>query len=138
MQNVKFDSLDEFFDFLPEQERMIVRYLRRIVLECIPDCTEKLSYNVPYFKRHTNICFIWPAAVFWGKKQSYEGVRLGFTNGHLMYDDINYLEKGNRKYVYWRDFKTLEEIDLDILKAYLYDAVRVDEEKLALKKQKKQ
>lgn len=137
MQNVTFEDLDEFFDFLPQQELKIVNFLRSIVLECIPDCTEKLSYNVPYFKRHSTICFIWPASVFWGKKQTYDGVRLGFTNGHLMYDDIQYLEKGGRKYVYWRDFSSIEEIDAEIVKAYLYDAVRVDEEKLARKKQRK-
>lgn len=137
MQNVTFEDLDEFFDFLPQQELKIVNFLRSIILECIPNCTEKLSYNVPYFKRHSTICFIWPASVFWGKKQTYDGVRLGFTNGHLMYDDIQYLEKGGRKYVYWRDFASIEEIDAEIVKAYLYDAVRVDEEKLARKKQRK-
>ena len=137
MQNVKFEDLEELFDFLPEKELLVVQYLRQIILACIPDCTEKLSYNVPYYKGHSNICFIWPASVLWGKKQSYEGVRLGFVSGHLMYDDINYLEEGKRKYVRCRDFQSIKEIDRDILSAYLYDAVRVDEEKLVAKKNKK-
>ncbi len=129
MQNVKFDSLDEFFDFLPEEELVVVEYLRAVILDCIPNCTEKLSYNVPYFKLRSNICFIWPASVLWGKKKTYEGVRLGFVKGYLMHDDIHYLEKGERKQVYWRDFKSIEEIDVDILRAYIYDAVLVDERK---------
>ena len=129
MQNVKFDSLDEFFDFLPEEELVIVEYLRAVILDCIPNCTEKLSYNVPYFKLRSNICFIWPASVLWGKKKTYEGVRLGFVKGYLMHDDIHYLEKGERKQVYWRDFKSIEEIDVDILRDYIYDAVLVDERK---------
>lgn len=137
MQNVKFENLEEFFDFLPQQERIVVEYLRALIIECIPYCTEKLSYNVPYFKGHTTICFIWPASVLWGKKQTYTGVRLGFTSGDLMHDDIQYLEKGNRKCVYWRTFKNIKEIDREILKAYLYDAVRVDAEKLAQKNNEK-
>lgn len=136
MQNVKFEDLEEFFDFLPEEERVVVRYLRRIILECIPNCTEKLSYNVPYYKGHTNICFAWPASVLWGKTQTYEGVRLGFVSGHLMYDDINYLEEGNRKYVRCRDFRSIDEIEEDVLRAYIYDALRVDEEKLINKRSK--
>lgn len=137
MQNVKFEDLEAFFDFLPEKELLVVQHLRRIIFECLPDCTEKLSYNVPFYKGHTNICFVWPASVLWGKKQTYQGVRLGFVSGHLMYDDINYLEEGKRKYVRCRDFKSVKEIDRDILSAYLYDAVRVDEEKLLAKKNKK-
>ena len=127
MQNVNFNTIDDFWDFLPEDELVIVEYLRNIILDCIPNCTEKLSYNVPYFKLRSNICFIWPASVLWGKKKTYEGVRLGFTKGYLMHDDINYLKKEGRKQVYWRDFKSIKEIDLEIIKAYIYDAVMVDE-----------
>lgn len=126
MQNVNFDNLDEFFDFLPAKELKIVEYLRAIILECLPNCTEKLAYNVLYFRRKSNVCFLWPASILWGKKKTYEGVRLGFTKGYLMQDDINYLDKGNRKQVYWRDYKSIKEIDPDILKAYLYDALLLD------------
>ena len=96
MQNVNFKSVDEFLDFLPKTELEIVEYLRSIILNCIPDCIEKLSYNVLYYKRYKNICFIWPGSVTWGNvKQS--GVRLGFTSGNLLADEIHYLNKGDRK-----------------------------------------
>lgn len=137
MQNVNFNSIDDFFEFLPAKELKVVEYLRKIILDCIPNCTEKLAYNVLYFKLHSNICFLWPASILWGKKQTYQGVRFGFTKGYLMFDDINYLEKGDRKQVYWRDFKSIKEIDVNVLKAYIYDAVLVDEEQYKLKKNKK-
>jgi hypothetical protein len=129
MQTFNFKSVDEFLDFLPEEELKIVKFLRQLILSCIPDCEEKLSYNVPYYKKHSNFCFIWPASITWGKKVTYQGVRFGFTNGNLMQDDINYLDKGDRKQVYWRDFTDISEIDVDLLKAYIFDAVLIDEEK---------
>ena len=107
--------------------------LRKIIFNCLPDVTEKLSYNVPFYKRRKNIFFIWPASVLWGKKKTYAGVRLGFTNGYLMNDENNYLDKGDRKQVYFKDFASTKEIDLDLLKSYIYDAVIIDE---AFKKKK--
>ena len=126
MQHVSFKSVEEFLDFLPEDELKITEILRELITNCIPDVTEKLSYNVPYYKRKRNICFLWPASILWGKKKSYEGVRFGFVNGHLLNDDINYLHKGDRKQVYWKDFTTVTKTDLEILKTYLLDAVILD------------
>ena len=125
--NVKFSSVDEFLDFLPVDELKVVEFLRRIVFNCIPDITEKLAYNVPYYKRNKNICFIWPASVLWGKKKTYEGVRFGFTSGYLLQDEMNYLDKGDRKQVYWKDFTEIKEIDVDLLKTYIFDAYIIDQ-----------
>ena len=58
MQNVNFADVEEFLAFLPEDELKIVERLRKIVFSCIPDCVEKLNYNVPFYKMHSNICFI--------------------------------------------------------------------------------
>ena len=134
MQSVKFRNIDDFLEFLPQEELEIVEFLREIVYECVPDVKEKLSYNVPYFKRFYNICFIWPASVFWGSKKTYEGVRFGFTKGYLMQDEHDYLDKTNRKQVYMRDFKSIEEIDVQVLKSYLFEAVVIDEELFKAKK----
>lgn len=136
MQNVSFKSVDELLDFLPEHELKIVSLLRQLILDSIPGCQEKLSFNVPYYKRNTNICFIWPASVLWGKTQTYHGVRLGFTNGYLMHDEINYLDKGDRKQVYWKDFTDIKQIDVDLVKAYIYDALEIDSELSKNKKTK--
>ena len=61
------------------------------------------------------------------------GVRLGFTNGYLMKDEIHYLDKGDRKQIYWKDFYHIEDIDLDLLKSYIFEAGRIDDE-IKLKK----
>jgi hypothetical protein len=127
MQTVSFNTVDEFLEFLPEDELKVVEHLRKIVFDCIPDATETLSYNVPYYKRYKNICFIWPSSISWGNKKTYDGVRFGFTNGYLLTDDLNYLDKGDRKQVYWKDFKSVREINLELLKSYLYEASMIDD-----------
>lgn len=127
MQDVSFRNIDEFLEFLSADEFKIVEVLRKVIYSCVPDVTEKLSYNVPFYKYHKNFCFIWPASVLWGKKKTYEGVRLGFTNGYLMTDEIGYLEKGNRKQVYWRDFLNVKEIDVDLIKSYIFEALLIDQ-----------
>jgi len=125
-QNVSFNNIEEFFDFLPENELKMTLFLRKIVLDCLPNSIEKLSYNVPFYKGRKNICFIWPSSVLWGKTISFSGVRFGFNQGYLLRDELNFLERGTRKQVFWKDFKTIKEIDADILKTYLFEALEID------------
>jgi len=127
MQDITFRNIDEFLAFLPEDELNITIYLRQLVLDHIPGVLEKLSYNVPYYKKRSNICFIWPGSVIWGKKRTYEGVRFGFAKGYLLRDDLNYLDKGERKQVYWKDFKCIEDIDEVLIKSYIFEAVEIDQ-----------
>ena len=126
MQNVNFKNIDELLEFLPEDELKIVEMLRKIVFSCIPDIEEKFSYNVPFYKRHSNICYIWPSSVQWGNVK-LTGVQFGFNKGYLMQDDIDWLEKGKRKQVFWKTFHSIKEIDVDLLKAYIFEAALVDE-----------
>lgn len=112
-------------DFIPEKEREIVTALQSIISECLPDCKVKLTYNVPFYYRHSRICFIWPASVSWGGIN--EGVALGFSKGYLLSDEINYLEKGTRKEVYTKIFHSVEEIDKELLISFLFEAREIDE-----------
>ena len=128
MQNVSFRNVSEFLEFLPEDELTMTELLRKLVFDCIPGVSEKLSFNVPFYKRNKTICFIWPASVLWGANKSYEGVRFGFNCGNQMEDEIGYLDKGKRKQIYWKDFKKITDIDLEILRAYLFEAVAIDEQ----------
>ena len=127
IQPVKFQSIEDFLSYLPDHERKIVDFLRQIIWQSIPDCREKLAYNVPYYYRFSRICFIWPSSVPWGKVK-LNGVQLGFCQGHLLPDDLKDLEKGIRKQVYTKTFSHLNDIDLDMVKTYLLSAVEVDEQ----------
>jgi hypothetical protein len=124
-QNLKFNSVDDLLEYLPENEREIVDILRQLIIDSIPNCVEKLAYNVPYYYRHSRICFIWPSSVPWGNVK-LNGVQLGFCNGNLLNDNIEWLDKGNRKQVYTKTFQNINEIDLDLIKYYIFEAVEID------------
>ena len=128
MQDVSFRNIDEFLEYLPEAELKTVNLLRKIIFDCVPNIKEKLSYNVPFYKKNKGMFFIWPASILWGKKKSYSGIRFGFQQGYLLRDDLNILNKGNRKQMYYLDYLNLNDVDLDILKTYIFDAVLVDEQ----------
>jgi hypothetical protein len=131
-QPFSFRHIDDFLSHLPQEEYVIVTYLRRLVLQCIPDVKEKLAYNVPFYYRHSRICFIWPGAIPWGK-QPKTGVEFGFCKGHLL-SDPSYLNAGNRKEVYIKTFYDIKEVDSEILRSLLYEAVSIDETAMRVKK----
>lgn len=128
MQDVSFRNVEEFLAFLPEDELKIVKLLRNTIFNFVPNIEEKLSYNVPFYKKNKGMFFIWPAAIMWGKKKSYSGVRFGFQQGYLLRDDLHIFIKGNRKQVYYLDFLNSNDINIDVLKTYIFDAVLVDEQ----------
>lgn len=128
MQDVSFASVEEFLEALPGDELKLVENLREVVLQAIPDAKEKLAYNVPFYKRHNNICFIWPVSIAWGSVKQ-NGVRLGFTKGYLLDDPEVFLVKEHRKQVYWRDFHSPEEIDDALVLTFLLQAADLDEQR---------
>lgn len=124
-QKVNFRSIEEFLEFLPENEFRVVMHLRSIIFNCLPNPIEKLSYNVPFYYQKSRLCFIWPSSVPWGNVDK-DGVLLGFVNGNLMRDEQGYLEKGARKKVYGKAFYSIDEIDTDLVKTYIFEALEVD------------
>ena len=124
-QPIDFQDLDDLYAYLPEHELQMVKALRKLVYDCIPEIKEKLSYNVPFFRMRKNICFIWPGSVPWGG--TFEGVQFGFTRGHLLADQ-SYLDAGKRKYVRTRTYQSLAEIDFEVLRELLFEALIIDAE----------
>ncbi|MCB0522359.1 MAG: DUF1801 domain-containing protein [Lewinellaceae bacterium] len=127
VQNVQFRTVGELLDFLPEDQLAIVERLRELVFECVPEIEERLSFNVPFYRRFKAICFIWPGAVSWGSK-TWEGVEFGFNYGHLLADEAGYLDRGTRKQVFSKRFYSVKEIPEDLLRDYIYEAAIIDEE----------
>ncbi|MCB0278315.1 MAG: DUF1801 domain-containing protein [Calditrichaeota bacterium] len=123
----KFSSLDDFLNSLPADELQLVNYLRNMIKKTLPECNERLAYNVPYYYGRKRICFIWPASIPWGKVKM-NGVNLGFCNGNLLYDPNQFLDKGNRKQVYMKTFFSVNEINAveKLLISFLVQASRID------------
>ena len=121
----KIRSLLHLFEILPENERIIVDVLRQIILENLPAyCKEKISYNVPFFYGKKGICIIWPSTIPRGGIK--EGVLLGFWYGNKLNDVDNYLTHGSNKQIFYKIFKSPEEIDEAAIVKLLQDALRVD------------
>jgi hypothetical protein len=122
---VKIRSLLHLFEILPENERIIVDVLRQIILENLPvEYKEKISYNVPFFYGKKGICIIWPSSIPRGGIK--EGVLLGFWHGNKLNDADNYLTHGTNKQIFYKIYKSAEEINENAIVKLLKEAVRVD------------
>jgi len=123
--SIKIKSLPDLFEVLPENERIIVDVLRQIILENLPaTCKEKIAYNVPFFYGNKGICIIWPATVPGGGVK--EGVLLGFWYGNKLSDPDNYLIHGTNKQIFYKIFRTPEEIDEEAIVKLLKEALTID------------
>jgi hypothetical protein len=124
-KGLKFQSFVEFWDFLPENERIIADVLRQIILTQLPEyCKERLAYNVPYYYGNRRICMIWPASIPMGGVR--RGVLLGFSQGNRLEDMKGYLNHGTNKQVYYKIFNSVDEIDEPAIVSILNEAVNFD------------
>lgn len=125
-QGIEFNTVDEFLDYLPADELEIVLFLRKIILECMPDCKEKLANNVPFYYRHSRICYIWPATIPWEKVS--KGVAIGFCKGDSLLDETF----ATAKII----FNSVKEIDIALLKKQIQEAILIDEKIVKAKRRK--
>lgn len=122
---MKRHTLVQLYELLPENERIIVDVLRQIIIENLPpECKEKISYNVPFFHGNRGLCIIWPATVPGGGIK--EGVLLGFWYGNQLNDVDHYLTHGTNKQIFYKIYKSPEEIDDAAIVKLLEEALRID------------
>lgn len=123
--SIKIKSLLHLYESIPGEQRVIVDVLRQIVSENLPStCKEKISYNVPFFYGKKGICIIWPSAIPRGGIK--EGVLLGFWYGNQLEDADNYLTHGSNKQIYYKIFRSADEIDEKAISKLLKEAVKLD------------
>ena len=121
----KVKSIVQLYELIPEHERIIVDVLRQIVSELLPAyCKEKIAYNVPFFYGNRSICIIWPATIPRGGIK--EGVLLGFWYGNKLKDVDGYLAHGTNKQIFYKIYKSAEEIDEAGIVKLLKEAMRID------------
>ena len=122
---VRIRSLLHLFESIPEDQRIIVDVLRQIIIEHLPkDCKEKISYNVPFFYRKRGLCIIWPAAIPRGGIR--EGVLFGLWYGNRLNDIDHYLTHGTNKQIFYKIYRSPEEINEKAIAKLLKEAIRVD------------
>lgn len=129
-QGIQFESVESFLKNLPKEELDIVLFLRKIILECMPDCKEKLAYNVPFYYRHARICYIWPASIPWEKVT--KGVVIGFCKSASFLDVTSETGQFSSKQL----FSSIDEIDVSFLKQKINEAIVIDEQIVKLRRRR--
>jgi hypothetical protein len=134
-QPLKAVDIDQMIAILPREEQVIVKRLRALIQECIPQATEKGYYDfgIPFYTRNRLICFIWPPSASSEpgaklEKLKAKGVSLGFNQGNLMSNEDGALLSEGRKQVYVMYFKKLKDIDENQVRALLFEAAMIDEQ----------
>jgi hypothetical protein len=136
-------DIDQMIAMLPRNEQVLVKRLRSLAAECIPQATEK-AYDglcMPFYTRNRMICFILPPSASLEpdanpEKQKSKGVSLGFSQGKLMSNEDGALLAEGRKQVYAMYFKKLGDIDENQVRALLFEAAMIDEQFVKKKKRK--
>ncbi|MEL7004375.1 MAG: DUF1801 domain-containing protein [Bacteroidota bacterium] len=123
-QKANFRSVYDFMDYLPDDESKVVEKLREVILDTIPNVKESLKFNVPSYPCHLNICFLWPSSIPWGAVE--KGVSLGFVEGNRIIAGFGYLDDKGRKTIRSKEYSSLKEIDFDLVRTMLYEAVEID------------
>lgn len=124
-QQMKFRSLLEFFEFLARDEALLSDVLRQITVETLDGYgKEKLSYNVPFFYGNRSICLIFPASV--PRSGIKNGVLFGFWYGNRLKDENNYLTHGTNKQIFYKVYRSVDEIDVPALTGLINEAVGLD------------
>lgn len=124
IDNIKFKSITELYDYLPEDEKLILDILRSILIRHLPaNHKEKLTHNVPYFYGKKGICIIWPAMVKGGGVK--KGVLLGYMYGYKLPDTEKYLIRGTNKKIFYKIYTTPEQIDEYAIAKLLEEAVKI-------------
>lgn len=123
----------QVIELLPQEQRIIVDVLRQIIWENLPAyCKEKISYGVPFFYGNKSICIVWPAAIPRGGIK--DGVLLGFWYGNRLADKEQFLTHGTNKQVFYKIYKSADEIEESAIKNILHEAIELD---LSFTKKKK-
>jgi hypothetical protein len=122
---MKVRNLVELYALLPEDEKLIVDILRQTIIETLPPyCKEKISYSVPFFYGNKGICIVWPSTIPRGGIK--QGVLLGFWYGYKLIDEDSYLTHGTNKQIYYKVYKTWEQIDVVQIQKLLREAISLD------------
>lgn len=121
---INFTSVTDFLLYLPPQELEIVNCLRDTIYNALPSVKESLSYNVPFFSIKKQFAYIWPASIPWGGNIK-SGVSIGFTKGYLLDDELGFFNPTTKKVIRTKTYLTLAEIDIFILKDYLFRAAEL-------------
>ena len=111
------NPVDEFVkEKVPPDFHDIVAMLRKLMRECAPHATEKISYGLPMWIGRSTLAWISPAK---------QHITFGFTFGSE-FDDKHGLLQGKGKHARNVRIKELAEANREALRHYIQQAVEHD------------
>ncbi|WP_317169700.1 DUF1801 domain-containing protein [Saonia flava] len=117
MKVIDMNPAEEYIFNQPEPFRSILMHLKGVIEHTIPEVEMKFKYRVPYFYiGKTPICYM---------NQAKDYVDLGFWSSAYLTRHIELMCTEGRKVVKSLRYKTLEEINDDILMDVLKEAYSV-------------
>jgi uncharacterized protein YdeI (YjbR/CyaY-like superfamily) len=121
---------DEYIAAAAPFAKPILKHLRKLVHECCPDCEEKIKWDFSAFEYKGQIC---------GMAAFKEHCSFGFWKAVLMKDPGKLFRPDERKGMgHFGRITSLKDLPSDkILKAYIREAVRLNEEGVKLPPRKK-
>jgi hypothetical protein len=91
--------------------------LRSEILTLTLGVEEKIAYGIPFFYYNGPLCYLAP------KKM---GVDLGFYRGQQLNDSKPFLNSEDRKQVASLYYSTLQNVDLEVLRMVLIEAIELN------------
>ena len=115
---VSATTVDEYIAGLKSPQTEIVRRLRRLVQEAVPDAVESIKWRMPVYEQSGLLCYIAAAK---------EHVRFGFYRGAELGDPAGVLDEGSGKGKHIR-LRTVEEIPKQELSVLIQAAAALNEQ----------
>ncbi len=107
------NAIDDYILRLPEEQRHLVDFLREFIKKQNPEITERIAYGLPFFYFHKPLCYL---------NILKTGVDVGFMDGNKFKQRLEFIAE-KRKRVRSILFKWEEDVDLDLLKEVLEEAI---------------
>ena len=115
--------MQEFLETIEDDYlRELILYMDRLILDFHPDITRSMRFKIPFYDYHSWFCYLNPV-------KKYTEVEWVFLDGKKMKDEGGVLQARGRKLVRGIYLSPKKDLDIDLLKNLLADALLVQEEK---------
>lgn len=117
MDDPTADAVDAFVAarVLPAYHDLVAR-LRAVMRDAVPDAREEMRYGLPMWRVRGHLAYLSP---------SQRGITFGFPYGAAFADPHDAL-RGKAKHARHLVYRRVEDVDLDVLRAWIAEAVAYD------------
>jgi hypothetical protein len=119
------NPVESYIYRLEGEEREIISYLHDLLTQRY-EMSYKIRYRVPFYDIKKWLCYL--------NIQKKGGVELCFLHGRWMADPQGALDAKGRVQIYGITYRSLEQIDEEVLQILIEEAIEIDEKFSKLKR----